>query len=225
MCELYGVQDEKKIEMLLDILTSLQRRGWWEAYEEVLPSGLEVYVGLEADARAERAWEPLLIHGLLQTPEYARAILQATRTHRPTDVDDLIKLRAERQQKVLMREDSPLDLWVVLDEGAIRRPVGGVDVMQEQLQHLRAASDLPNVTVQIFPFAKGSHPGLGGAFSLLEFEADPPVTYVDSPAGNLYLEKERDVRRFVQSFDLLRASALDPDESTALIERAAEEMQ
>ncbi len=225
MCEFYGVKDDKKIELLLGILSSSQQRGWWESFEEALPSGLEVYVGLETDARTERAWEPLLIHGLLQTPEYARAVLQATRTHRPADIEDLIRLRLERQQQVLLREENPLELWVVMDENAIRRPVGGPEVMREQLLHLREAADLPNVTVQVFPFTKPSHPGLGGAFTLLEFEADLPVTYVDCPAGNVYLEKEREVRRFVSSFDLLRASALDPDESTALIESAAEEMR
>lgn len=97
--------------------------------------------------------------------------------------------------------------------------------MRNQLAHLRELAEIPNVTIQVLPFGKGAHPGLGGAFALLEFEADPGVVYVDSPAGNLYLEKQRDVRRFVQTFDLLRATALDPDESTAQLERAAREMQ
>ncbi|MCX4673657.1 helix-turn-helix domain-containing protein [Streptomyces sp. NBC_01381] len=221
LCEFYGVTDETVVTRLLGLLSDSQKQGWWEALE--LPPGLEAYIGLETDARKESAFEPLLVHGILQTAEYARAILNATRTHRPDDVDDLVKLREGRQQ-LLTRTEAPLDLWAVMDENVIRRPIGGREAMREQLQHIRDLAQLPNVTIQIFPMDKESHPGLGGAFSLLEFEEDPAVVYVDSPAGNLYLEKERDVRRFVKTFDLLKASARDPDESTALIESAAEEI-
>lgn len=223
LCELYGVQDEKKIQMLLDMLTNSQKRGWWESYDDVLPSGMEVYVGLESDARAERAWEPLLVHGLLQTPAYARSVLESWPSNRPDQIDSLVQVRMERQH-LLAKEDEPLELWAVLDEAVIRRPLGGKVVMREQLQHLAQSAKRPNITIQIIPERAGGHPGLGGAFSLLEFEEDQPVVYVDSPAGNLYLEKKPDVRRFASVFDLLRAVALAPDESSALIERAAEEM-
>lgn len=226
MCALYGVTDERQIQMILDMLANSQKPGWWETFEDVLPSGLEVYVGLESDARTERAWEPLLVHGLLQTPDYAKAILNAWPTNRPYDIDALVQVRTERQ-KLLTRDPTPLELWAVLDEGTVRRPVGGPSVMQAQLRHLIALAEQPNITIQVLPIAKGSHPGLDGAFSILDFEndADTPVVYVESPAGNLYLEKVRDVRRFVNTFDLLRATALDPDESTALLDRAAKEMR
>lgn len=225
LCELYGVSDDRQVQMLLDMLSVVsQQRGWWEAFEGILPSGLEVYVGLESDARTERAWEPLLVHGLLQTPDYARALIQAARLHRPGDIDDLVQVRAERK-KLLTRPQNALELWAVLDEAVLRRPVGGPEVMRDQITHLREMAEVPNVTIQVFPFGKGAHPGLAGAFALLEFETDPIVVYVDSPAGNLYLEKPRDVRRFVQTFDLLRAAALDPDESTAHLESAAREMR
>lgn len=225
LCEIYGVGDDRQVQMLLDMLSVVsQQRGWWEAFEAVLPSGLEVYVGLESDARSERAWEPLVVHGLLQTPEYARALIQAARIHSPSDIDDLVQVRAERK-KLLTRPRDPLELWAVLDEAVLRRPVGGADVMTDQLAHLRELAEFPNVTIQVLPFGKGAHPGLGGAFALLEFETDPSVVYVDSPGGNLYLEKQRDVRRFVQAFDLLMATALDPDESTAQLESAAREMR
>jgi transcriptional regulator with XRE-family HTH domain len=225
LCEKYGVTDDRQVQMLLDMLSvAAQQRGWWEDFEGVLPSGLEVYVGLESDAHAERAWEPLLVHGLLQTPEYARALIQAARLHRPGDIDDLVQIRTERK-KLLTRSRNPLQLWAILDEAVLHRPVGGPEVMKEQIAHLRELAEIPNVTIQVFPFAKGAHPGLSGAFALLEFDGDPAVVYVDSPAGNLYMEKQRDVRRFIQSFDLLRAAALDPDESAAQLERAAREMK
>ncbi|MFP8906161.1 helix-turn-helix domain-containing protein [Streptomyces atacamensis] len=224
LCRLYGVTDDRQVQMLLDMLTNSQKRGWWESYEDVLPSGLEVYVGLETTARSERGWEPLLVHGLLQTPEYARAVLQATPSNRLHDVEALVALRLERQ-KLLTRPGEPLEFWAILDEAAVRRPVGGPEVMRAQLNHLVETAALPNVTVQVVPTDKGAHPGLGGAFSLLEFLEDDPVVYVDSPAGNLYLEKKHDVRRFAATFDLLRAFALAPDESTALVRRVAEEIQ
>jgi transcriptional regulator with XRE-family HTH domain len=222
LCAFYGVTDDRKVQLLLGMLSSSQKQGWWEPFGQVMPSGLDVLVGLETDARTERAWEPLLVPGLLQTEDYARAVLNATRTHRPDDVDDLVKLR-EGRQRLLTREENPLELWAILDENVVRRPIGGTAAIRKQLEHIRNVAELPNVTIQIFPFKKEGHSGLGGAFSLLEFEEESPVVYVDSPAGNLYLEKERDVRRFAKGFDLLRASALDPDESTALIERVAEE--
>jgi transcriptional regulator with XRE-family HTH domain len=224
LCELYRVSDQQHIQMLLDMLTSSQRQGWWEAYDDVLPSGLEVYVGLETDARTERAWEPVLVHGLLQTPEYARAVLESGATHRTHDVDSLVQLRMERQ-KLLARPDSPLEFWAIMDEAGIRRPIGGPAVMRAQLRHLIEVTDSANIVLQVVPNHKGGHPGLGGAFSILEFEEDAPVVYVDCPAGNLYMEKRADVRRFGSTFDLLRAMALDPSESTALLERTAEEMR
>ncbi|MBV9450776.1 MAG: helix-turn-helix domain-containing protein [Streptosporangiaceae bacterium] len=225
LCDLYGITDERTVETLLDMLTVASRqRGWWEAFEGILPSGLSIYVGLESGARAELGWEPLLIHGLLQTADYARAVFKLWGTNRPHDIDDLVEVRTERQ-KLLTREGSPLELWAVFDEAAIVRPLGGTQIMRDQLRHLASVTDLSNVTIQVIPFRSGGHPGLGGAFSILEFEEDEPVAYIDCPAGNLYLEKKHDIRTFMSTFDLLRAMALPPDESRALINRAAEEMK
>jgi transcriptional regulator with XRE-family HTH domain len=227
LCDLYGVTDERQVEMLLRMLSVVsQQRGWWEDFESVLPSGLEVYVGLESDARAERGWEPLLVHGLLQTKEYARAVFLMGGSNRPHDIDDLVQVRTERQ-KLLTREGTPLELWAIFDEAVIRRPLGGTTVMRDQLRHLADMTDMPNVTIQVIPLSTGGNPGLGGPFSILEFEDDndTPVVYVESQAGNLYLEKKPDVRRYTSTFDLLRAMALSPAESATLLCRAAEEME
>ncbi|NGO68272.1 helix-turn-helix domain-containing protein [Streptomyces boncukensis] len=226
LCKLYGVADGGKVDALLDMVTSSQQRGWWQTYEGVLPSGLDTLMSLETTAHTERAWEPLLVHGLLQTPDYARAVLNSARIHRPSDIDDLVQVRSQRARLMEDREPlPPLNLWLVLDEAALIRPLGGPAVMREQLNHLREMADSPQVTIQVYPLRKHAHPSLGGAFSMLEFDTSGPVVYVDSPAGNLYLEKQNDVRRFAHQFDLLKASACDPDESTALLERAAEEMR
>jgi transcriptional regulator with XRE-family HTH domain len=224
LCELYHVTDEQQVEMLLDMLSVVSRqRGWWEDFGRVLPSGLEVYVGLESDARAERCWEPLLVHGLLQTADYARAVVQMGGRHPLADIDDLVQIRMERQ-KLLTRPESPLEVWAIFDEAVVRRPLGGVDVMRAQLRHLVEATELPNVAIQIVPLSMGANPGLTGAFSILEFEDESPVVYVESRAGNLYLEKRSDIRQNVTAFDLLRSMALAPAESIALLRQAAEEM-
>ncbi|MGW7412786.1 helix-turn-helix domain-containing protein [Streptomyces sp. NPDC054863] len=216
LCELYGVKDERKVQMLVGMISHARQPGWWDPYREVLPSGLEVLFALETDALTERAWEPDLVHGLLQTPDYGRAILKSSPSTRLHDIDDMVAVRTKRQELITQTE-SPLEFWVILDEQALTRPVGGADVMQAQREHILEIAQLPNVTLQIVPVAKGAHPGLGGAFTLLESETEPPVVYVDSPAGNLYLEKKHDVRKFTATFDLLRATALDPEESAIFL--------
>jgi hypothetical protein len=112
-----------------------------------------------------------------------------------------------------------------LDESIIGRPVGGPDVMRNQIGHLIEMAALPNVTLQIVPRDKGAHPGMSGAFTLFDFEAEPPMAYIDSQAGNLYLEKPSEVRRLAAAFDLLRALARDPHESVAMLENAIKEMK
>lgn len=227
LCELYGVTDEWQVQRLLAMATDAKQPGWWDPYREVLPSGLEVLFGLEADASAERVWEPVLIHGLLQTPKYARAVLAEEPSIRLPDIDDLVSVRASRQELLTSDTRAPLNLWAILDEQAIRRPAGGPAVMREQIAHLLDVAERPNVVLQILELRKGAHPGLGGGFSLLEFEEEgaDPVVYIDSQAGNLYLERKPDVRRFKTSFDLLTASALDQADSKALLWDAAKEIK
>lgn len=223
LCDLFQVTEERQRQMLLGMLSYALQPGWWDAYREVLPSGLEVYFGLETEAQAEHAWEPVLIHGLLQTADYARAVLSGHPGNRLHDVAALVAARTKRQELLTREDRDPLELWAILDEQVIRRPVGGPDVMRAQILHLVEVAALPNVTLQIMPVAKGVHAGLGGAFSILDFQDSDPVIYIDSPAGNLYMEKKSDVRHFGASFDLLKAEALDPDDSTALLQRVAEE--
>ncbi|MFC9431509.1 helix-turn-helix domain-containing protein [Streptomyces sp. NPDC056987] len=227
LCALYDVTDERQIQRLIEMLPAPKQPGWWDPYRELLPSGLEVFLELETNALDERAWEPVLVHGLLQTPEYARAVIETGPTNRQTDVEDLVEARTKRRELLTSARvgRDPLALWVILDEAVIRRPIGGPTVMRGQLEHLIVMAALPSVTLQIVPQAKGAHPGLGGAFSLLEFEDEPPIAYVDCPAGNLYLEKKTEVRRFTTTFDLLRAVAHDPLESAAILHSAAKEMK
>lgn len=222
LCDLFDVQDQRQRDMLADMFQAAQQPGWWDQWRDVLPSGLEVLLDLETNAERELGFELTLVHGLLQTPQYTRAILEASPSIRREDIDDMVALR-QRRQELATREVSPLAVWIILDEYVIRRPVGGEDVTRAQRARLAELAELPNVTSQIIPEKKGSHPGLGGPFAIFEFEANPSVVYVDSPAGNLYLEKRPDVRKFGATFDLLRAAALDPADTTALLRTISRE--
>jgi transcriptional regulator with XRE-family HTH domain len=224
LMDLYQVTDEHR-EVLLQLAEEARRKGWYESYESVLPPKFENYVGLESDATSLRAYEPSLVHGLLQTKDYAHAVLTAGNpAEHPDDIDLLVDLRMRRQE-LLTREHDPLQFWVVLEEVVLHRPVGGAQVLTEQLRHLLAvATELPHVTIQIIPTSVGAHAGLAGSFSILEFEpSSPEVIYVDSHGGNLTLEKTRDLRRCKLLYNNLLADALSTKESVQLIKAALED--
>jgi len=225
MLEMYGVVEPGQRQVLVDMAREGHRKGWWAAYDDVLPSGFDIYVGLEAETAAVRGYEISVVHGLLQTPDYARAVLGEMFPRHATDqIDRLVDLRIERQRR--LDDDPPLDLWAILYEAVIRRPVGGNQVMRGQLEHLLNMAAKPGVTMQVLPFASGAHAGHGGPFSILEFpnRTDSEVAYVESVAGYLYLEKDREVRTRVEAFDRLRAAALSPSASADLIAEVANEL-
>jgi transcriptional regulator with XRE-family HTH domain len=225
LLELYQVTDAGQRQVLVDMAREGHRKGWWAAYDDVLPSGLGVYVGLEAEASGLRSYEISVVHGLLQTTDYARAVLRASAPRHTADqIERLVDLRMERQRR--LDDDPPLDLWVIHDEAVIRRTVGGSAVMRHQLAHLLVVSGLPAVTLQVLPFDSGAHAGHDGPFSIIEFHdrSDSEVVYVESAAGPVYLEKDRDVRARTEVFDRLRAAALPPEASLDLISKAAREL-
>jgi transcriptional regulator with XRE-family HTH domain len=224
LARIYGVTDQPQVDKLLEILRQSQQPDWWEPYKDVLPSGLETFVGLESDAVAERECAPLIVPGLLQTEAYMRAMYAIDRSRGADAIDRLVAMRLERQRR-LTRASDPLNLSVVIDESVLRRPVGGPEVLHGQLDHLIEAARRENVSVQVLPFARGAHQGLHGPFILLHFGDKPTeaVVYVESQAGNLYQEKQRDVRRFTSDFEHLCTAALDMDESVALMTRITKE--
>jgi hypothetical protein len=225
MLEMYGVTDPAQRQVLVDMAREGHRKGWWSVYDDVLPTGFGIYVGLEAEAAGLRSFEGEAVQGLFQTPDYARAILREVQV-RDTDeqVERLVDLRMKRQE--VLDRNPPLDVWMILDEAVVRRTIGGPEVMRDQLARLVEASKKPNVTLQVLPFASGSHAGLRGPFSILEFpeRADADVAYAESVAGIIYLEKEREVRMCAEAFDRLRAAALSPGHSTDLIFEAAQDL-
>jgi|HubBroStandDraft_5_1064220.scaffolds.fasta_scaffold170964_2 transcriptional regulator with XRE-family HTH domain len=221
----YQVDDPGVRKVLVDMAREGHRKGWWSIYDDVLPSGFDIYVGLEAEASGLRSYETDLVHGLLQTTDYALAVL---RELRPRDTEEqlqrVVDLRMQRQR--LLDQDPPLDLWLILDEGAIRRNVGGSAVMRRQLEHLVQASRWANVTLQILSFASGAHAGLTGPFAILDFpeRTDSDVAYTESVGGMIYLEKDREVRVCAEAFDRMRAAALSPVASVELIQQVSREL-
>lgn len=225
MLEMYGVTDPSQRQILADMAREGHRKGWWAAYEDILPTGFGVYVGLEAEAAALRVFEDQVVHGLLQTEDYARAITSAVRLGlTPGEVDRVVQLRLQRQ--TVLTRPQPLGLWLILNEAVIRRPVGGPEVMRTQLEHLLAAIQWPNVTLQILPLASGAHPALSGPFCIVQFpeRSDPDVVYTEGVAGHAFLEKEADIRACAEAFDLLRAAALSPAATAAAIGGAIAEV-
>jgi transcriptional regulator with XRE-family HTH domain len=224
MLELYKVDDDRR-EILMTLTRQSRLRGWWHQFSGAVPQWFEVYLGLEEEACSIRSYDPETIHGLLQTEDYIRAqIWSELQVPADEEIDRLVAVRTKRQER-LTADDAP-ELWIVLNEAAIRRQVGGPETMREQLRHLIDVSRLRTVTLQILPFTAGAHPGAQGAFNLIGFPeaSDPDIVYIEYWKGSIYLEREPDVNDYGQLFNHLRARALGPDESRALVQAVAEEM-
>ncbi|MEV4753912.1 helix-turn-helix transcriptional regulator [Micromonospora sp. NPDC049559] len=220
MLRIYGVVGTESDE-LVQIAREARQKGWWHPYSTVLTGA---YVGLEAAAGSVRAYEQQVVPGLLQTEEYAKAMIRAARPDiSDEEVEQRVRVRLGRQS--LLSQDDPIDLWVVLDEAVVSRPVGGDAVMRAQLARLVEAADLPNVTIQILPFEVGAHAGMDGTFSILEFPepGDPDVVYAENATGGLFLEKSEELQKYIFIFDHIRAAAMRPEESVALIAKLTEE--
>jgi transcriptional regulator with XRE-family HTH domain len=221
---LYGA-DQQQQAVLLALLRDARQRGWLHGYESELPEQYTTYIGFEGEARAVWNYESLFIPGLLQTEDYARAVIRGgLPTASREEAERRVEVRMARQE--VLRGDNPLELWAIIDEAALRRRSGGDAVMRAQIQHLLEASDLPQVTFQVIPFSVGAHPGMPGSFAFLQFAeaAIPDVIYIDSMAGELFLEEDSDVRRYKLVFEHLRAVAASPDTSRTLAAALATEM-
>jgi len=217
---LYGVTADET-EALLQIAREARQKGWWQLFGTVLTG---TYVGLESAADSVRAYEALVVPGLLQIEDYARAMIRS----RLPDIDAVEadkRLRVRMNRQSLLRQDDPLDLWIVLDEAVLHRPVGGRAVMRKQLDHMVKTAELPNVTLQVLPFGVGAHAAMDGTFSILLYKdsADQNFVFVPNAAGGLFLEKDEELERYSFIFDHLRANALRPDESVATIAELAKE--
>ncbi|MFC7327743.1 helix-turn-helix domain-containing protein [Marinactinospora rubrisoli] len=216
LLELYNVQDPGLRQTLVMLARESRRRGWWHVYGDVLPERFEVYLGLEPEASTLRFFQSQIIPGLFQTEPYVRALLAS---HPDVTDGDEVERRAAvrmRRQELLTAENPP-DVWVILDESAIYRPIGGSLVLADQLRHLVEMSRKPHITLQVLPFDRGAHPGVNGSFDILEFaEPDiyvPRLVHLENLTSSLYIEKPKEVREFVVAFEHLHTAALSPAET------------
>ncbi|GAA2802699.1 helix-turn-helix transcriptional regulator [Kribbella solani] len=222
---LYKLDDPEERDRLLTLAREANNPGWWQRYDDLTPAWFHSYLGLEMAADLIRTFELQFVPGLLQTPEYARAVVQLGQQDQPlsrAEQDRLISLRMSRQE-VLTRQ-RPARLWAVVDESVLRRPIGGVKVLRAQLEFLLEASRRHNVTLQIIPFEKGGYTSTGGAFTLLRFnDADlPDIVYIEHLTSAVYLDKREELDTYAVTMDAVSITAAQPRETETLIRRAIE---
>lgn len=223
LLDLYKVEQPTERTAFHDLLDNASEQGWWEQYDGVLPPRFDTYVGLEFDAVAIDAYETTLVHGLLETRKYASALLHAAAFgQRPDDIELLVDVRMRRKE--LFHRDPPLQLSVVMEEAAIRRPVGGAEVMREQLRHLLQIQAEPHISLQVLPFSLGAHIGLTGPVALLDFADEPSVGHAEGTTGNTFLTKPRETSRCRMILKELHEVALSPEDTSALIRKTLEEL-
>ena len=218
LLQLYGMAD--RADELVDVAREARERSWWSQYRGIASSALIQYIEFESAASTVRSFQPLLVPGLLQTPDYARAVFGGFAPEHM--VEDLIKVRLKRQE--LLRRAKPPTLYNVVDEGVVRHLVGGPAVMRNQLQHLADLASRPNITLAIVPFAAGVHPAMRSPFVILEFPdaQDDDVLYLENPNGDVTDRDDTDeVARFAEAFEELNMLALSPQESIGYLRTLA----
>jgi Domain of unknown function (DUF5753)/Helix-turn-helix domain len=208
----YGVTDAGEVASLVVLAREANAPGWWQPYGDLLPQWFRAYVDLESAATLIRTYEGQLVPGLLQTDDYMRAVIGGAHLDEsPEEAERRVALRV-RRQALLERAIAPR-VWAVVDEAALRRPVGGPKVMRNQVERLIEVAGLPNVTLQILPFQAGAHPALVGAFSILRFADQelPDVVYIEHLTNALYLDRRDDVNRYLHVMDSVSLRAEPPD--------------
>lgn len=217
LLDAYDVRDAQLRELLLVLAGSEDvgdRHRWWHAYRGVLPPTYRDFISLESQASGMRTLETSVVPGLLQTPEYARAVTRAAVDALDEDrLDALVEVRLARQH--VLRSQPPLELSAVLDEAVLRREVGGPGVMARQLKRLTEAARLPQVRLQVLPFAAGAHIGITGPFVIFSFRStsDLDVVVLDQLTSSLYLERKEDLQAYTEAFNSLQIHALSPEDS------------
>ena len=225
LLRLYQVTDPDEVAAFLLLTREANSPGWWQHYGDVLPRWFRTYVDLESAATLIRTYEGQFIPGLLQTDDYMRAVVQGA--HLDESSEELgrrVRLRLARQ--TLLTREHPPRLWAVVDEAAMRRPVGGPEVMRGQLEWLIEATKLPNVTLQVLPFEAGAHPAMVGSFSVLRFpdEELPDVVYLEHLTSALYLNKPEEVDQYLHVMEGICVRAAPPDRTAELLDSILDEL-
>jgi transcriptional regulator with XRE-family HTH domain len=224
LLSLYGVTDVEERQAFLALARRANTHGWWHRYGDVLPNWFEMYLGLEQASSVIRSYEAQFVPGLLQTEDFARAVIQLD--HQRSSADDIerrVALRMTRQQ-FLSYPDAP-DFWAVVDEAALRRPVGSQAVLRAQLRRLVELAEQPNITLQIVVFGSGGHAAAGGPFTILRFaEPDlPDIVYLEQLTSALYLDKVHDTDHYLAVMDRLCVQAESPADTIAFLHRLIKE--
>jgi transcriptional regulator with XRE-family HTH domain len=216
---LYGVTDPGEVEVLLAMAREANAPGWWQQYGDVLPQWFRAFVDLESVATRIRTYEGQLVPGLLQTEDYIRAVIRAQLPEPSEDTERRVALRQTRQE-LLTRPNAP-QLWAVIDEAALRRPVGGREVMRAQVERLLEATELPNLILQVLPLGAGAHPALVSAFSLLRFADQdlPDVAYIEHLTSALYLNKREEVDQYMHVMETICLRSAVPDKTPEILSR------
>lgn len=215
LLDLYGVKGEEK-ERLLNLARKSRAKGWWLNYRDIFPAA---FPSFEGAATMIRAYEAQLVPGLLQTPEYAEAIIRGGRgKFDQQTLERRIEARMERKQ-IIDREQPP-DLWFIVDEAVLQRMVGGPEVMREQIRYLVEMSARPPITIQVLPNSVGAHPGMtGGSFVLLDFAVtqDPPLVYIEQATSSVFVDQPEEVQAYTLIFTRIASSALTPEDSVSFM--------
>jgi transcriptional regulator with XRE-family HTH domain len=223
LLNLYGITDQVEREQLLTLASQANQQGWWHRYQDVLPNWFQSYIGLEESAESIRSFDTQFVPGLLQTEDYALAVFQLG-AYSAEEVDRLVYLRKERQRRFA---SGGLRLWAIIDEVALRRPVGSVALMRGQLEHLLDISVRPGLTLQVTPFLTGASYAAPGSFSILSFAVDdlPDVVYIEQLTSAMYLDKRADVDRYAEAMDQIRATSYTPEQTKELIRTMLADME
>jgi transcriptional regulator with XRE-family HTH domain len=222
LCETYGVQGDKRDQLVL-LARNARQRDWWREYSDYVKKGFIDFLAFEAEARTSSGYEAQVIPGILQCEEYARAILLGTEKRRSDEVDHGVEVRLKRQQRVTQTED-PLEIWAVIDEAVLHRVIEPPGVMAAQLKHLLDLSELGNVSIQVLPYRAGIHAAIDGPFVLLTFDGYPDLLYIEHLVGCVYLEKPAETDRGRIIFDHLRSAAFNTGDSSVLIREQVKEL-
>jgi transcriptional regulator with XRE-family HTH domain len=220
LLRLYGVTDTQECERMLALARQANNQGWWAKYDDIMPDWFASYVGLEQATSLIRTYELQFVPGLFQAEGYARAVTVLGHRSAPaSEIERRVSLRLQRQE--LLRSPDAPRIWAVIDESALRRPVGGRDVMRAQLRHLLEVSEYPRVTLQVMPFSRGGHPAAGGSFSALRFaEPDlPDIVYIEQLTSALYLDRRDEVDHYMEVMNRLSAEADTPADSAAMMRK------
>ncbi|MCO5966979.1 MULTISPECIES: helix-turn-helix domain-containing protein [Actinoallomurus] len=225
LLKLYGIDDRGERDALLTVVREASRPGWLQAYNNAMPAWFRPYVDLEEAAQVIRTYEVQFIPGLLQTPEYTRAVvMQGMSDPSADEVERRVELRMRRQR--ILYQPHPPRLWAVIDEAALWRPIGGVEVTRAQLRALHEAARRENITVQVMPFRVGGHAGEAGAFTILRFPEPelPDIAYIEQLTGAMYLEKDDDMDHYTAAMERLCVQSASPEESMDLISKIMREL-